>query len=168
MSLPDIGSDLPDVALRTAVIYVVLVVLLRVGGKREIGQLSIFELVVLLVISDAVQNSMVGSNSTLWGGIVAAVVLFGLDRALRVVTDRSRAVRNVLEGEPSLLVRNGRECREAMRREGIDHDELHAALRAHGIANIADVRLAVLEIDGSISVIPRQGRRTAARSARLP
>ncbi|HEU4672668.1 MAG TPA: YetF domain-containing protein [Candidatus Limnocylindrales bacterium] len=168
MALPDLGSDLPDVALRTAIIYVLLVLALRIGGKREVGQLSILELVVLLVVADAVQNSMVGQNTTLLGGIVAAGTLFLLDRGLRAVADRFRPVRVALEGEPALLVRDGRALEAAMRREGVEPYELRAALRAHGVARVDDVELAVLETDGTISVVPRreEGRVTGVREGR--
>lgn len=168
MTLPDLGSDLPSIVLRTAIIYVLLVLALRLGGKREVGQLSILELVVVLVVADAVQNSMVGDNTTLYGGIVAAGTLFALDRGLRAFADRYRSVRKVLEGEPSLLVRNGRPLTATMKREGVEPDELHAALRAHGIARMDDVELAVLEVDGTISVVPRGEGRTAAKESRLP
>jgi uncharacterized membrane protein YcaP (DUF421 family) len=168
MTLPDLGSDLPSVVLRTAIIYVLLVAALRIGGKREVGQLSIFELVVLLVVSDAVQNSMVGENTTLYGGIAAAGTLFALDRGLRALTDRFRPVRKVLEGEPSLLVRDGRPLTGTMKREGVEPDELHAALRAHGVARMEDVALAVLEVDGTISVVPRDHPGTATRQSRFP
>ncbi|HEY3523255.1 MAG TPA: YetF domain-containing protein [Candidatus Limnocylindrales bacterium] len=169
MILPDLGSDLPSVAVRTAIIYVLLVLALRLGGKREVGQLSILELVVLLVVADAVQNSMVGENTTLLGGIVAAGTLFALDRGLRALADRFRPVRVALEGEPSLLVRNGRPLEAAMRREGVEPYELRAALRAHGVARVEDVELAVLETDGTISVVPRaEGRGTAVKESRLP
>lgn len=168
MTLPDLGSDLPSIVLRTAIIYVLLVLALRLGGKREVGQLSILELVVVLVVADAVQNSMVGDNTTLYGGIVAAGTLFALDRGLRAVADRYRSVRKVLEGEPSLLVRNGRPLLAAMKREGVEPDELHAALRAHGVARMEDVALAVLEVDGTISIVPRDERRTATKESRLP
>jgi uncharacterized membrane protein YcaP (DUF421 family) len=169
MHLPDLGSDLPEVALRTAIIYAFLVLSLRLGGKREVGQLSILELVVLLVVADAVQNSMVGDNTTLWGGLVAGGTLFILDRTLRGLADRYRAVRVVLEGEPSLLVRDGRRLDKAMRREGVDEDELQAALRAHGIARVDEVALAVLETDGTISIVPREGGgHTATKASRFP
>jgi uncharacterized membrane protein YcaP (DUF421 family) len=144
------------------------VLALRVGGKREVGQLSIFELVVLLVVSDAVQNSMVGENTSLFGGIVAAGTLFALDRGLRALVDRFRPVRLALEGEPTLLVRDGRPLAQAMKREGVEPYELRAALRAHGVARVEDVALAVLETDGTISVVPKGEGGTAARESRLP
>lgn len=154
-SLPDIGSSLPEVALRTAIVYVFLVVAIRVTGKREVGQMSVLELVVILIISDAVQNSMVGENTSVWSGLVAVTVLLTLDIVLHALTGRSRRARRAIEGEPRLLVRDGRVLEHAMRQEGIDIDDIRTAVRAHGIDNLRDVRLAVLETDGSISVIPR-------------
>ena len=153
--LPDIGSSLPEVILRTAVVYLFLVVVLRISGKREVGQLSVLELVVILVISDAVQNSMVGENTTLWGGLVAVLTLLGLDIALKWAVGRSRRLRGVVEGEPRLLVRDGKLLEKALREEGVDAEEVRRAVRRQGLARVEDVRLAVLETDGTISVIPR-------------
>ena len=155
-SLPDIGSSLPEVVLRTAIVYVFLIVALRISGKREIGQMTVLELVVILVISDAVQNSMVGENTSLWGGLVAVVTLLALDFALKTLARRSKRVRVAIEGEPRLLVRDGRLLQRAIDEEGIDPEDVRAAVRAHGLARIEDVRFAVLETDGSISVVPRE------------
>ena len=153
-TLPELGSSLPDVVLRTAIVYLFVVAAIRISGKREVGQMSVLELVVILVLSDAVQNSMVGENTTLWGGLVAVVTLLGLDFAIKWITGRSRTLRNVIEGEPRLLVRDGRLLDKALREEKIDADDVRAAVRAHGLTRIDEVRLAVLETDGSISVIP--------------
>jgi uncharacterized membrane protein YcaP (DUF421 family) len=154
-SLPEIGSSLPEVVLRTAIVYLFLVAALRISGKREVGQMSVLELIVILVISDAVQNSMVGDNLTLWGGLVAVLTLLTLDFALKALARRSKRVRRTLEGEPRLLVRDGRLLPRAIDEEGVETDEVRAAVRSHGLARIEDVRLAVLETDGSISVVPR-------------
>lgn len=156
-SLPDIGSSLPEVVLRTAIVYLFIVTALRLSGKREVGQLSVLELVVILVISDAVQNSMVGDNTTLWGGLVAVATLLALDLGLKALTRRSRRLREAVEGEPRLLVHDGRLLGRAVREEGLEAEEVRAAIRSHGLAGVEDVRLAVLETDGSISVIPRDG-----------
>ena len=107
-SLPEIGSSLPEVVLRTAIVYLFVVLALRLSGKREVGQMSVLELVVILVISDAVQNSMVGENTTLWGGLVAVVTLLALDFGLKALAKRSKTVSKAIEGEPRLLVRDGR------------------------------------------------------------
>lgn len=159
ITLPELGSSLPEVALRTAIIYGFLVLAIRITGKRQIGQMSVLELVAILVISDAVQNSMVGENTTLWGGIVAVVTLLGVDRAIQAVTARSRRLRDAVEGEPRLLVRDGRLLERALRDEKIDPDDVRAAVRAAGLTRIEAVRLAVLETDGTISVIPREQER---------
>lgn len=154
-SLPEIGSSLPDVALRTAIVYLFLIVAIRVSGKREVGQMSVLELIVVLVISDAVQNSMVGDNTSVWGGLVAVLVLLGLDFILRESARRSRRLRTALEGEPRLLIRHGRVLERAVQDEGLDIDEIKSAVRAHGVARVEDVDQAVLETDGRISVIAR-------------
>jgi uncharacterized membrane protein YcaP (DUF421 family) len=163
-SIPEIGSSLPEVVLRTAIVYLFVVVALRLSGKREVGQMSVLELVVILVISDAVQNSMVGDNTTLWGGLVAVVTLLSLDFGLKAVTKRSRTLRRAIEGEPRLIVRDGRLLSRAIKEEGLETEEVRAAIRSHGLVGPEDVRLAVLETDGSISVVPRDdGAQTSNR-----
>lgn len=154
-SLPELGSSLPEVVVRTAVVYLFLVAIFRITGKREVGQMSVLELVVVLIISDAVQNSMVGDNSTIWGGLIAVLTLFALDFTLKALTARSRRVRDVVEGEPRLLIRDGVVLRRALREEKVERSELEAALREHGVLRPDEVRLAVLETDGTISVVPR-------------
>jgi uncharacterized membrane protein YcaP (DUF421 family) len=154
VTLPEIGSSLPEVVVRTAVVYLFLIVALRVSGKREVGEMSILELIVILVISDAVQNSMVGENTSLWAGLIAVLTLLGLDLGLKALTRRSRRLRRAIEGEPRLLVRDGRLLNKALSEEGVEANQVRAAIREHGIERVEDVRLAVLETDGSISVIP--------------
>jgi len=153
MTLPELGSSLPEIVLRTAIVYFFLVLVLRVTGKREVGQMSILELIVILVISDAVQNSMVGENTSLWGGLVAVITLFAADNLLKFATRRSQRLQKTLEGEPRLLVRDGRILTKALDEEGVDVDDVRAAARGAGIARLDNVRLAVLETDGSISII---------------
>ena len=157
MTLPELGSTLPEIVLRTAIVYFFLVLILRLTGKREVGQMSILELIVILVISDAVQNSMVGENTSLWGGLVAVVTLFVADNLLKYAANRSERLRKAVEGEPRLLVRDGRILTKALKEEGVDVEEVRAAARGAGIARLDDVRLAVLETDGSISIIPMEG-----------
>ena len=154
MTIPDLGSSLPEIIVRTAIVYIFLVVVLRVSGKRQVGQLSILELIVILVISDAVQNSMVGDNTTVWGGLVAVLTLLALDLGLSRLAERSRRVRRVVEGEPRLLIRDGHLLQRAVREEGIEPDDVRAAVRRAGLERTVDVRIAVLETDGSISVVP--------------
>ena len=159
MSIPDLGSGPIEVALRTAVVYLFLVVILRLAGRREVGQMSILDLVVILIIANSVQNAMIGENTTLGGGLISATTLILLDRLLNTVLHRSATLSRVIEGEPILLVSGGRILPSALGRASIDRAELDAALRAHGVATVHDVSLAVLETDGSISVIPRDSAR---------
>jgi len=157
MQIPDFGSSLFDVAIRTGIVYVFIVIALKVGGQRDVGQMSRLDLIVLLVIADAVQNAMVGENTTLLGGLVAAAVLVGLDRGLRYLEQRSKRVERIIEGEARMLIRNGVVLGKAMREEDLSTDELMAALRQHGVLRPDQVELAVLETDGSISVVPYSG-----------
>lgn len=152
MNIVDLGPL--EVIVRTAIVYLFLVLILRLSGKREVGQMSILELIVILLISDAVQNAMVGQDTTLLGGIVAVLTLLGLDYGLNALTGRSRRLRRAIEGEPRLLVRDGRLLSRALREEKVEPEEVRAAIRAQGLARVEDVHLAVLETDGSISVIP--------------
>jgi uncharacterized membrane protein YcaP (DUF421 family) len=168
VTLPDLGSSLPEIVARTAIVYGFLVVVLRITGKREVGQLSILELIVILLISDAVQNSMVGENTSLWSGLVAVLTLFAIDLGLKAISRRSRRLRTVLEGEPRLLVRDGRVLQRALREEGVGIEDLRTAVRAQGLARIEDVRLAVLETDGSISVIPMSETTASGEAASEP
>ena len=153
--LPEIGSSLAEVVLRTAIVYLFLVAALRLSGKREVAQMSVLELVVILVISDAVQNSMVGDNTSVYGGLIAVVTLLTLDFLLRTLSRRSKKVRDVIEGEPRLIVRDGRLLRHAINEEGLQVEDVQAAVREHGLSRVEDVRYAVLETNGTISVIPR-------------
>ena len=171
-SVPDLGSDLLGVALRSAIVYVFLVLALRLIGRREVGQLTIPDLVVLLVIANGVQNAMVGSNTTVLGGIVSAITVLVIARAVQIAVNRSRRFAEAFVGEPRILVTDGRVDAVAIREEEISIADLMEALHEHGIERLEEVHLAILEVDGGISVIgpePRvatgdsSGHRTAGR-----
>jgi uncharacterized membrane protein YcaP (DUF421 family) len=143
-----------NIALRTAAIYLVILIGLRLAGKREIGQMTVFDLVVLLLLANAVQNAMVGPDTSLVGGILAAIVLLVLNASVARLRMRWPRLRRLVEGTPTLLVLHGEVIPAHMRREGVDQETLETALREHGVAKLSDVEMAVLEIDGSISVVP--------------
>jgi uncharacterized membrane protein YcaP (DUF421 family) len=143
-----------SIIFRTAVIYLIILVGLRLAGKREIGQMTIFDLVMLLLIANAVQNAMVGPDTSLIGGILAAAVLLILNYGIARLRLYSPLVRRLVEGTPTLLVLHGETITRNLHREGLDQDILETALREHGISEISDVEMAVLEVDGSISVVP--------------
>jgi uncharacterized membrane protein YcaP (DUF421 family) len=142
------------IAAKTAAIYVFLVVSLRLFGKRQLGQLSLYDLVLVIILGNAVQNAMINNDNTLGGGLVAATVLLGLNWILNRFILRSKRAEHFLVGEPSLIVHNGTLLRDHMARQGITTDEVMAALREHGIDELKSVHLAVLESDGTISVVP--------------
>lgn len=153
---------------RTAIIYLVMLVGLRLAGKREIGQLTVFDLVVLLLISNSVQNAMVGDDRSVTGGLVAAAMLLLLDRGVSALGLRSPRLRRAIEGSPTLLILHGQLLRDHLRKEGLDEETLQAALREHGVQDSAEVEMAVLEIDGSISVVPiNQETKRVRRPAKL-
>ena len=146
-----------DIVLRTVAIYLVILIGLRLAGKREIGQMTVFDLVVLLLIANAVQNAMLGPDMSLTGGILAAVVLLVLNAIVARLRLRWPRLRRMVEGSPTLLVLRGEVIADHLRREGLDQETLEAALREHGVADLSEVEMAVLEIDGSISVVPAGG-----------
>jgi uncharacterized membrane protein YcaP (DUF421 family) len=156
VTIPDLGSDLPSVVLRTAIVYVCLVLGFRFFGKREAGQLSTLDLVVLLVIANAVQNAMVGENTSLLAGLVAAAVILLLDLALHKAADRWKPLRDALDGEPTILVDHGRILFENLRHEGISDRELAVALRQNQLMSADEALFVFLETNGQISVIPRR------------
>jgi len=142
-----------DVAIRTSVVYFALLIGLRLTGTRQLGQMSTFDLVLLLIIANAVQNAMVGPDTSLAGGLVAAGVLIGWHRVIDWWRVRSRGMSKLLAGEGIMLIHSGRILEAHTVRAGITHDELRQALREHGVASVQDVMLAVLEPDGAISVV---------------
>lgn len=158
----DIAS-LGVVVLRTVVVYVALLLGLRVAGKRELGQMTPFDLVVLLVISNAVQNAMVGPDTSLNGGILAAFTLLAVNRLVDRLGRRYGWLGRELVGSPTLLVHEGKFVEAHLRREGVTREEVMQALREHGVDSLAAVKLAVLEVDGTISVIPADAKSSRTR-----
>jgi len=144
---------LGEIALRTAVIYAVVLAGVRLSGKREVGQMTPFDLTLLLLISNAVQNAMTGSDTSLLGGVVAASTLLVLNYLVAELSGGNRRFRKFVQGQPSLLVHDGEVITAHMAKEHVSMDELQRALREHGIASAKDVALAVLEVDGSISCL---------------
>ncbi|HYQ87802.1 MAG TPA: YetF domain-containing protein [Bacteroidota bacterium] len=146
-----------DIALRAATIYVVVLLGLRLLGKKHVAQLSIVDLVLILLISNSVQNAMVGDDSSLIGGIVAAGTLLALSFILNFVFYRSRRFESFIEGMPTLLIHNGKIIRSHLESEEITEEELERVIREHGIESILEVKEAVMESDGTVSVIPKAG-----------
>jgi uncharacterized membrane protein YcaP (DUF421 family) len=144
---------LVGIVLRTAAIYAVVLLGVRLSGKREVGQMTPFDLTLLLLISNAVQNAMTGPDTTLLGGVVAAATLLLMNYFVADLSGGNRRFRKLIQGQPSLLIHDGELMTAHMAKEHISMDELDRALREHGIASRKDVALAVLEVDGSISCL---------------
>jgi uncharacterized membrane protein YcaP (DUF421 family) len=143
------------IAGRSLVVYVVVLALLRLGGRRELGQLTPFDLVFVLLVANAVQNAMVGADTTLVGGLVSAACLFLANGVVARLRLRSPRLRELVEGSPIVLVQSGAWVPGVLARERLTEAEVLAALREHGeVEDISHVEMAVLEVDGSISVVP--------------
>lgn len=142
-----------EIVIRSAIIYLVVLLGVRLSGKREVGQMTPFDLTLLLLISNSVQNAMTGSDTTLIGGIVAALTLLLMNYAIAELSGTNRRFRKLIQGQPTLLVHNGELLTPHMAKEHVSMDELERALREHGISNYHEVALAVLEVDGSISCL---------------
>ena len=144
-----------ELILRSTVVYVFLLLILRITGKRQVGQLAPFDLVLLLVLSNAVQNSMNGGDNSLGGGLVSAATLIAVNYAVGYLTYRSKRLEMLIEGRPQLLIHNGHLFPDVMRRVQLTHHELNSALRQNGCSSVEEVHTAVLENNGSISVTRR-------------
>jgi uncharacterized membrane protein YcaP (DUF421 family) len=151
--LPANVHTLLEIALRTGVIYLLVLAGIRLSGKREVGQMTPFDLTLLLLLSNSVQNAMTGPDTTLAGGAVAATTLLVLNYLVAEVSGGNRRFRKYIQGEPSLLVHDGEVNLAHMAAEHVSMDELERALREHGVGTYKQAALAVLEVDGSISVL---------------
>jgi uncharacterized membrane protein YcaP (DUF421 family) len=147
------GHVLLQIVVRTGVIYLLVLIGVRLSGKREVGQMTPFDLTLLLLLSNSVQNAMTGPDTSLMGGAVAAATLLMLNYVIGNLSGTNRRFRKLVEGEPSLLVHDGQIIESHMAKERVSMDELNRALREHGINRCDQVALAVLEVDGSISCL---------------
>jgi uncharacterized membrane protein YcaP (DUF421 family) len=141
--------------VRGVVVYGFLILLLRLTGKRQVGQLAPFDLVLLLVLSNAVQNSMNAGDNSLVGGLISAATLVFVNWLIGYATYRNKKLEALIEGRPLVLIHHGRLYEDAMSRAQLTHHELNAAIRQAGVSCPEDVLSAILENNGAISVIPK-------------
>lgn len=146
-------SGYPNIALRAVAIYLFIIIAIRLFGKKELAQLSVTDLVFILLISNAVQNAMVGPDTSLEGGMVAAGALFLGNYLLKQLLYRSKRASVAIQGESILLIYKGIPNIKNCKKAEITMEELQAAVREHGTKEIQEVDLAMLEVDGNISVI---------------
>ena len=141
-----------DLVLRGFIVYIVIVVLLRISGKRQMGQMGATEFVAILLISNAVQNSMNGGDNSLVGGIILAIVLIATSALISFLTYKSRFFSSVFEGTPTLLVQKGQLIPKNLASELMRESELKALLRKQGIRDVHEIETAILEADGTLSI----------------
>lgn len=148
-----ITSSILVIVFRSVVVYIFILIAIRFFGKQELAQLSVIDLVFILLISNSVQNAMVGQDTSLFGGLVAALALFGTNYILKKFFFSSSSFRHFVQGEPIMLVYHGNIERKHLQRAQLSEEELMEAVREHGVATIQEVDLAILETDGNISIL---------------
>lgn len=146
-----------DIVIRCVVVYLFMTIAIRVFGKKELSQLNTIDIILILLISNAVQNAMVGPDSSLQGGLLAAFVLFLVNFLIKRFVLKNKQIRDWIEQKPEILVHNGKANFKMLAKMGITSDELSEAMREHGVEHIKDVKLAVFEEDGNISIISGSG-----------
>jgi uncharacterized membrane protein YcaP (DUF421 family) len=152
----------PELVLRAAVIYLALLIALRLFGKREVGQFTLIDLVLVLLVANAVQPAMTGSDASLTGGLIIIATLVLMNRGIAFARTRIPLVGRLVESPPTVLARDGAWILEALDREDLSVEDCEMALREHGVGEVTEVELATLEADGMISVVARD-RSTAGR-----
>lgn len=146
-------TDIVSVLTHTAVIYIMIVIGIRVLGKKELGELSITDLIFVMLISEAVGDVMRSTNDTLLGAFIAALTLIVVNKLFNILLYRSRKIRKIIDGNPSILVRHGKINQKEMKRNRITIQELEEAARQNGQGDIHKIGIAILEVDGKISIL---------------
>ena len=146
-------NDILNIVFRSAAVYLFMMIALRLFGKKELSQLNTADVILILLISNAVQNAMVGNNTSLTGGIIAASVLFFINYVIKKLIYKYKFISDFLLEKPEILIHNGTLDFKNLSKLSISSDELKEAMREHGVENFSDVKLAMLEIDGNISII---------------
>ncbi|WP_027377168.1 DUF421 domain-containing protein [Kaistella palustris] len=146
-------EPLLEISIRSLAVYLFMIFALRIFGKNQLSQLNAADVILLLLISNAVQNAMVGPDTSLQGGLVAAGILFVANMVLKKLMFRSKKIQNLIEAQPEILVKDGIVDLQLMKKAEITVDELIETIHEHGLENVENVRLAILEFDGNISII---------------
>ncbi len=151
-----------DIVIRSVAVYLFMVIALRIFGKKELSQLNTADVILILLISNSVQNAMVGNNTSLYGGLVAALALFCLNYFLKKVMYRFKSMSDFIQDKPKILIHDGKIDFKILSKLEISSDELDEVIREHGVETYKEVKLAMMEIDGNISVI--SGDKTLKRT----
>ncbi len=155
-----------ELVLRCVLVYAAFLAALRLSGKRELGQFTIFDLALVLLAANALQPAMTGPDASIPGAVVIIATLFVLNRLVAIGRTRSRFLRRLLDYPATPIARDGHWIDAAIEKEDMSQEDLDAAIREHGLASIDEVKLAVLEHDGSISVVPKDGEHLSMRARR--
>jgi len=159
-----LSNNYVRIIFSTLVIYLFIIVAIRLFGKKELAQLSVVDMVFILLISNSVQNAMVGPDSTLLGGLAAATTLFVVNSLFKYLQYRFPKFDKMVEGDATMLIYKGKILASHLKKAKITEDELMEAVREHGLDSIKDVDLAILEVDGNISVLSNEyQKRTVKR-----
>ncbi len=145
-----------ELLVRSVVIYIFVLVLLRLTGKRQVGQLAPFDLVLLLILANTVQNAMNAGDNSLTAGLILGGAIILLNYLVGWLAFKSKSFESLIEGRPQVIIHNGILYEDILKREKLSHHELMAALRGTGCDSIEDVHVAVLENNGRISVTPKK------------
>jgi uncharacterized membrane protein YcaP (DUF421 family) len=156
-----LGTPILELVVRAALIYAVFFGALRLFGKREIGQFTIFDLALVLLAANALQPAITGPDASIPGGLIVILTLFVLNRALSLLRVRSNLVRRLLEFGPTVIGRDGAWLLPELVRQGLDLVDVEAALREHGLDDVGKMKLATLEADGSISIVATDSAETS-------
>ena len=151
------------IVAKSSAVYIFIVLAIRLFGKKELAQLSVIDLDFILLISNAVQNAMVGNDTSLQGGMAAAIGLFAINYVLKVLTFRSKKFNEVIQGHAILLIYEGQILHNNLDKAMLTMDEIESAVREHGVERCEDVNLAVMEVDGNISVISNDYQSKSSR-----
>ena len=146
-----------ELVLRSVIVYVLFLAALRLSGKRELGQFTIFDLALVLLASNALQPAITGPDASLPAALIIIATLFTLNRLTAFARKRSALARRILDYAPTIVAKDGKWIDAAIEREDLDMDDLQAAIREYGLESVKEVKLATLEHDGSISVVPEAG-----------
>lgn len=142
-----------DIALRSASVYIFILIAIRITGKKQLSQLNTFDVVLILLISNAVQNAMVGPDTSLLGGLMAASMLFLMNYIFKKLLYKSPKFKAFINDKPQILIHNGKLDFQKLSSLSITDDEIKEAMREHGVEKYSEVKLAMLEVDGNISII---------------
>jgi uncharacterized membrane protein YcaP (DUF421 family) len=156
------------IGAKSVAVYIFIIVAIRIFGKKELSQLSVIDLVFILLISNSVQNAMVGSDSSLLGGISAALALFICNYIFKIVLRKSKKFNELVQGEKIILVVGGKIKTQALEEAMMSEEEVEMAVREHGVKSIANADLVILEVDGNITVLSNDYAQKTVRRRKKP